>query len=119
MEQQSPELVASMEYVQTFTNGALVFGSGVVRMGKFLPKLRCEKEARVGGDTLLPLRRVIGLYRMVKRSIDLDGVEKVGEIRGGMKVFGARLRIDVAGPVRVSPPRGANSQEGQGVGACA
>ncbi len=79
-------------------------------MGEALPELCGENEVAIAGDEIDPLPRGFWLKRLIKRSIDFDGIEKFGEIGGFMKVLGAARGINVAGPVRVRPSGGPDAQ---------
>src|SRR5262249_39416932 len=75
-----------------------------------LPELRGEHEARVSADQLDPVLGKVGFQRLVERSINLDGVEKLREISSFMKSFRPPRRIYVTGPVRIRPAGRADAQ---------
>ena len=79
-------------------------------MGEFLPEFCGEDKARVGRHALNPLRGVFRAQRLVKRGVDLDGVEEFRQIGGLVKSLGAARRINVASPVRIRPACGADTE---------
>ena len=80
-------------------------------MGEALPKLRSKNESRIGCHPVNPLGGVVGANGIIKRGVNLDGVEKLGEIRGVVKALRAPRRVDVPGPVRVRPARRADAND--------
>src|SRR5207247_3714231 len=89
-------------------SGARPHGGGVV--GEFLPEFCGEDKAWVGRYALNPLRGVFRAQRLVKRSVDLDGIEEFREIGGLVQSLGRARRIEVASPVRIRPARGADTE---------
>ena len=103
------EFVSGAQNVEAGANSALVSSGreGSRRAGlvsEALPELGGENEARVNGNTIEPLRGVLGMQRLVKGSVDFDGVEEFGEISGLVESLGTAGWIDVAGPVWIRPP---------------
>src|SRR6266699_509356 len=88
--------------------GARSYGDGVV--GEFLPEFCGEDKARVGRHALNPLRGMLRAQRLVKRGVDLDGIEEFREIGGLVKSLGTARRINVASPVWIRPARGAHAE---------
>src|SRR6202043_3949212 len=76
---------------------------------EFLPELCGEQKSRIGRDARDPLAAMLGAYRLVKRCVDFDGVEKFGEIRGLVEASRLASRIDDPGPIRVGPSRRADA----------
>jgi len=52
---------------------------------------------------------MFGVQWMVKRGVDFDGVEKIGEIGGFVEASRPARRIDDPGPIRVGPSRRADA----------
>src|SRR6266849_7820118 len=76
-----------------------------------LPELGGEDKARIGRHTIDPLRRMLRTQRLVKRSVDLDGVKEFREIGRLVESFGTARWINVAGPIGIRPARGAHAQD--------
>src|SRR5438046_9696482 len=89
VQQYGAELAGSAQHVEAGADGALVLGragggeSDVV--GEAPPKFRGKNKAAITGDEVNPLLGSLQFERLVKRSIDFDGVEKLGQIRGLME----------------------------------
>ncbi len=124
LQENRSKLASFMQRVESCANGALVFGGGagqrrnsavrdVIRndMRESLPEFGGEDEPRIGHDAVDPLRGVVQAKRLVKRGVDLDGVEEFREIRRFVKAFGPPRGIHVAGPVRVGPARWADADD--------
>ena len=79
-------------------------------MGEALPELGGEEERGICGHTIDPGGGVVRTNGLIERCVDFDGVEKLGEECGLVKVFGAAGRIDEAGPVWVGPAGRADAQ---------
>jgi len=115
------EFIGGAENVEAGADGAFV-GSGGARgagncvVSESLPELGGEDEAGIGGDKLDPVCGKIGAQRLVKRSVDLNGVEEFGEIGGFVEALGTARRINVAGPIRIRPACGADPQSASGGG---
>ena len=77
-------------------------------MSEFAPEFGGEEESRIGGDAVDPLFGVGRLHGMVEGGVDFDGVEKLGEEGGFVKIFGARIRVENALPVGIGPAGGAD-----------
>src|SRR5262249_17897232 len=88
---------------EPLANGSLIVrsGSGLVR--KLLPELCREEEARIGRHPVNPLPAQVRAERLVKRSIDFDRVEKLGQVAGLVEVARPPRRINDSAPVRVGP----------------
>lgn len=97
-----------MQRIETRVNGPYVFGGCVLFMREFLPELRREEKALIRGNAVEPLRGEIRAQRIVKRRVDLDGVEKFGEVGGFVKAARTRRGVEDAVPIGVRPSRGTN-----------
>ena len=97
------EFLGLSENVETDADGALVLAGGARIVSELLPEFGGENKSGIGGYALDPKCGVIGTQRLVKGSIDLDRVEKLGEIRGLVKSFWAARRVDVTSPIAVGP----------------
>src|SRR6266851_2721142 len=116
LQQHRAEPVRRAKHIEPRANGALVrrgragrCGSDVVR--ESLPQLRGEGEAWIRRHSIDPLRRVVGMQRLVKRSVDLDSVKEFREIARLVESFRAAQRINVAGPVGIRPARRSHAQD--------
>ncbi len=76
-----------------------------------LPEFGGKNKARIRRHSIDPLRRVVRMQRLVKRSVDLDGVKEFREIARLVESFWAAQRINVPGPVRIRPASGAHPQD--------
>src|SRR5690348_2876606 len=119
LQQDRAELARRPQYVKPGPHGALVVrggagsgGSNVVR--EALPQFCGEEETRIAGDKIEPLFDIFRFERLVKRSVDFDGVEKLGKIRGFMESPRPARRINESGPVRIRPSGGADTQRVRG-----
>ena len=79
-------------------------------MGEAPPKFRGKNKAAITGDEVNPLLGSLQFERLVKRSIDFDGVEKLGQIRGLMEAARPPRGINETVPVRIRPSRGADAE---------
>ena len=127
LEEDSAEFIRSAQNVEASADSSFVFRGGDRAecrgiVSESLPEFGGEEKAGIGGDTVKPLRGVIGTQGLVERSVDLDGVEKFSEKGGFVKTFGAASRIDKTSPVRIRPAGGADAKSitgcrgGQGFG---
>src|ERR1700728_4687587 len=78
-------------------------------MRKSLPQLGGEQESRIIRNALQPLMRLPWLQRRIERGVDLDGVEKLREVRRFVKALGTRRRINIAGPIGIGPAGRSNA----------
>src|SRR5262249_27388911 len=90
LQQHRAEFSGGAQDIKAGADGALVLGRGSGNSGsnivrETLPKFCSEKETRVAGDKINPLLGIFRFQRLVKRSIDFDGVEEVGEVRSFVK----------------------------------
>src|SRR6267378_4967232 len=102
--------------IEARANGAFICRSGTGCRGSDvvrepLPELGGEDKARIRRHEVDPLRRVVRTQRLVKRSVDLDGVKEFREIGRLMESLGTARWIDVAGPIGIRPARGAHTQD--------
>ena len=110
LHQQRPQLVAlrkTSNPARASRSSAAVASCSCVN---FFHSFAVNKKSRVRRHPLDPLRGVIRLHRVIKRSIDLDGVKIFCQKRSRMKVFRPRLRINISRPIRISPSRRPNVQ---------
>ena len=70
-------------------------------MRETLPQLGGENKPRIRRHAIDPLRRVVRTQRLVKRSVDLDGVKEFREIGRLVESFGTARRINVPSPVGI------------------
>src|SRR5258708_19922596 len=92
LQQHGGEFICGAKYIEAGANGSLILCSGsrcyrsyVVR--ESLPEFGGEHKARIGRHAFDPLRRVVRAQRLVKRSIDFDGVKKFREISHLLEPF--------------------------------
>jgi len=111
LQEDRSELAGFLQRLEAGAHDAFVGRSGSRIVGESLPELGGENEARIGRDAAEPLRGVVGTKRLVKRGVDLDGVEEFREIGRFVKAFGPANRINVAGPVRVRPAGRAHAND--------
>ena len=115
LQKDGAEFARFLKNVEAGADGFLVIFCGRGLVGELLPEFRGKEESRVGGDALQPTCGVLGAQRLVERSIDLDGVEEFGEIRGLVEILGPRRGVNVARPVGIGPP-GRTDQDATGGG---
>ena len=94
LQQDGAEFAGGTEHVEAGAHGALILGdrAGSCRNGvvsETLPEFRGEDETGIGAYQIDPVFSEIRPKRLVKRSVDFDGVEEFGEIGGFVKVFRA------------------------------
>ena len=110
LQQNCPKLVGRAKHVKARANGALVCRAGARNcrsdvMRETLPQLGGENKPRIRRHAIDPLRRVVRTQRLVKRSVDLDGVKEFREIGRLVESLGSSRWIDVTGPIRIRPAR--------------
>ncbi len=116
LQEDRSQLAGFVQRIEACADGAFVFGRSARRCGRCvvsesLPEFGGKDEPRVRRDAVEPLRGVVRAKRLVKRGVDLDGVEKLREIGSFVKIFAPPRGIYVAGPVRVGPARGADADD--------
>src|SRR4029077_11025027 len=121
LQEDRAKLLRRAQHVEARANGAFILGGragryGLNIMGESLPEFGGKQKSRIGRDAIEPLRRVLRAQRLVKRSIDLNGVEVFREIRRFVESFGTPGWIDVTGPIRIRPTRGADANDASGRG---
>ncbi len=116
LQQDRAELIRRAKHVESRADGAFIRrgragcrGSYVVR--ESLPELGGEDKTRIRRHAIDPLSCVVRTQRLVKRSVDLDGVKEFREIRRLVESFGTARWINVAGPVGIRPARGAHAHD--------
>ena len=87
LEEHRAKLACLTENIETCARGAFVFNGGGRLVGEALPEFGGEEERRVCGDLLDPTEGVVRADWLIERSIDFDGVEKLGEKCGFVKSF--------------------------------
>ncbi len=112
LEQDGAETIGALEDVEAVGGDGDVDVGGGIFVSEFAPEFGGEKEARVGGDAFDPLFGVGGLHGMVEGRVDFDGVEKFGEERGFVEVFGAGVGVEDFFPVGIGPAGGADIELG-------
>jgi hypothetical protein len=105
LEQNGAQPSRALQYVKAPADGLGVFGRRSLLVRESLPELGGEKKSRICSDAAKPLRGNPGLERAVKRRVDLDRIEKLGQIPGFVKAARAPRRVDDPVPVGVGPPR--------------
>jgi len=83
-------------------------------VGEALPEFGGEEERRICSYALDPRGGVFRADGLVERSVDFDGVEKLGEEACFVKILWAAGGIDEAGPVWVRQAGGADEQAAMG-----
>src|SRR6267143_1832659 len=116
LQQDRAEPPRRAKHIEARANGAFICRSGTGCRGSDvvrepLPELGAEDKARIRRHEVDPLGRVVRTQRLVKRSVDLDGVKEFREIGRLMESFGTARWIDVAGPIGIRPARGAHTQD--------
>jgi hypothetical protein len=86
LEEYRAELASFAENVKAGADIALVFGVGRWLVGEALPEFGSEEERRICGYPLDPGGGVIRADWLIEGSIDFDGVEKLGEECGFVKI---------------------------------
>src|SRR5438477_2916258 len=114
LQQDRAELIRRTKHIEAGANIALLRRGGAGRRGpcvvrESLPQLGRKDKSRIRRYSFDPLRRVLRVQRLVKRSINLDGVKVFREIGRLVESFGASSWIDIAGPVGIRPACGADA----------
>ena len=112
LEEDGAEFAGLAESVETGADSFFVFERGGRIVREFPPQFGGEDEIGICGNALDPASGVVGAERLVKRSVDFDGVEELREISGFVEAFGFARGIDVAVPIGVRPARGADAEIG-------
>jgi hypothetical protein len=110
LQQDGAELLCCKQHVEACANGALLFRGRAGRHGlnivrEALPEFGGKDKPRIRRHAIEPLRGILRTQRLVKRSVDLDGIKVFREIGGLVESFSASRWIDVAGPVGIRPAR--------------
>ena len=79
LEENRAKLASLAENVEACARGAFVFGGGGRFVGKALPEFGGEKERGICGDAFDPCGGVVRADWLIERSVDLDGVEELGQ----------------------------------------
>lgn len=87
MEEHRAELACLAEDVEARANVALVSDGSRGFVGEALPEFGGEEERGIRGDAFDPGGGVIRMDGLVEGSVDLDGVEKLSEESGFVKIF--------------------------------
>ncbi len=87
LEKHGAEFAGFAENVEAGADVALVFGCGGGFVGEALPEFGGEEERGICRDTFDPAGGVFRVNWLIKRSVDFDGVEKLGEKCRFVKVF--------------------------------
>ena len=85
MEENGAEFACVAKNVEPCACGAFVVNGGGRFVGEALPEFCGEEERGIYGYTLDPGGGVVGADGLVERSVDFDGVEKLGEECGFVK----------------------------------
>src|SRR5580700_6017300 len=86
LEEDRAELARLAENVEAGADVALVFDGGRGLMGEALPEFGGEEERGIRRYAFDPGGGVIWADRLIEGSIDFDGVEKLGEESGFVKI---------------------------------
>ena len=87
LQEHRAKLACFAENVEASANVTLVFSGSRGFVGEALPEFGGEEERGVCGDALDPGSGVVRMDWLVERSIDFDGVEKLGEKCGFVECF--------------------------------
>ena len=79
LQEYGAEFACVAENVEAGADVAFVFGGGRGFVREALPEFCGEEKGGVGGHALDPARGVVRADRLIKGSVDFDGVEKLGE----------------------------------------
>src|SRR6266481_5090899 len=116
LQQDRAKFLCRAQNVEACANGAFIlrgragrYGLNVVR--KSLPEFGGENKSRIRRHAIEPLRRVLRAQRLVKRSIDLDGIKVFREISCLVESFGTSGGIDVTGPIGIRPARWSHAND--------
>src|SRR6267142_3788394 len=104
LQQHRSQLAGLLQYIEAGTHRALIFRGSARVMREFLPHLRCENKTRIGRNSLNPLLGMLRVQRLIKRSIDFDGVKKLRQVGGFMKIPRSRRGVHISSPIRIRPP---------------
>src|SRR6267142_4107728 len=105
LQQHRSQLAGLVQYIEAGTHRALIFRCSARVMREFLPHLCRKNKARICGNALDPLLGVLLVQWLIKRSIDLDSVKKLCQVRGFMKTFRSRRGVHISSPIRIRPSR--------------
>ena len=87
LEEHGAEFACVAENVEAGADVAFVFGGGQGFVREALPEFCGEEKREVCGYALDPACGVVRADRLIKRSVDFDGIEKLGEERSLVKVL--------------------------------
>src|SRR5882762_9970044 len=101
LQQQRTQFSGPVKRIEACADGLNIRGGCLALVREFLPEFCGEQKARIYGHAGEPLSGKLRAKRLVKGSVDFDGVEKAGEVIRLMKTARAVRRVDDAVPVRV------------------
>ena len=87
LQEHRAKLACFAENVEASANVTLVFSGSRGFVGEALPEFGGEEERGICRDTFDPASGVLRVNWLIKRSVDFDGVEKLGEEGGFVKRF--------------------------------
>src|SRR5882672_2247252 len=105
LQQHRSQLAGLVQYIEAGTYRAFILRSRARVMREFPPHLRRENKARICGNPLDPLLGMLRVQWLIKRSVDLDSVKKLRQVRGFMKALWPWRGIHISSPIRIRPPR--------------
>src|SRR5882757_6570243 len=105
LQQHRSQLAGLVQYIEASTHRAFILRCRARVMRESLPHLCRENKARICGNALNPLLGMLRVQWLVKRSVDLDSVKKLRQVRGFMKTFRSRRGVHISSPIRIRPPR--------------
>src|SRR5882762_4623110 len=104
LQQHRPQLAGLVQYIEAGAHRAFILSSRARVVSEFLPHLRRENKARICGNALDPLLGMLRVQWLIKRSVDLDGVKKLRQVRGFMKALWSWRGVHISSPIRIRPP---------------
>lgn len=119
LQKNGAKAVGGAKNVKPGASFALVRGGGrggerTAVVSEALPEFGGEKKTWIFRDAVEPLTSVVRAERLVKGSVDFDGVEELRKVGEFVEAFGAAERIDEAGPIGIRPSGGADIDIGTG-----
>ncbi len=103
LEKEGAESLRITEHVETNTDGFFVFHGGAKFMGKSLPKFSGKEKTRVGGHIFEPLAAIIRFEGIIEASVDLDRVEKFGNVSRFCEIAGSAFWVKDTFPIWIGP----------------
>src|SRR6267154_1704795 len=100
LQQHRSQLAGLAQYIEASTYRAFILRSRARVVREFLPHLCRENKARICGNPLDPLLGMLRVQWLIKRSVDLDSVKNLRQVRGFMKALWPWRGLHISSPIR-------------------